>query len=128
MTESRKETGKKSTEDLADRIRRCRRALGVTKAKLAASAELPRAPVSRYESKQTKNMSFRILKKLTHAFGVSADYLVGRREDEVYFQNPRLQKLIKNMRDLEREDLQCLHKMYLFLLENHRLMSEKPKS
>lgn len=61
-----------------------------------------------------------MLKKLTHALGVSADYLAGRREDEVYFRSPRLQKLIKNMRDLERKDLECLHKMYLFLLENHQ--------
>jgi hypothetical protein len=29
------------------------------------------------------------------------------------------------MRELEREDLRCLHKMYLFLLENHRLVLEK---
>ncbi len=109
-----------SEKNLADRIRRCRRSLGITKAQLASSAELSRAPVSRYEGKQSKDMSIKTLKKLTHALGVSADYLAGRREDEVYFRNPRLQKLIKNMRDLERKDLQYLHKMYLFLLENHK--------
>jgi len=109
-----------SEKNLADRIKRCRRALGMTKAQLASHAELPRAPISRYEGKQTKDMSVKSLKKLTQALGVSADYLAGRGEEEVYFQNPRLQRLIKNMRNLERKDLQCLHKMYLFLLENHR--------
>jgi len=125
---SEKEAGKESTKNLADRLRRCRHALGMTKAQLASSAELPRAPMTRYEGKQDKGMSAKTLKKLIYALGVSADYLAGRREEEVYFRNPRLQKLIKNMRDLERKDLQCLHKMYLFLLENHRLLPKKHNS
>ncbi len=127
MTVSEKEMEKEPPKNLGDRIRRCRRSLGMTKAQLALSAELPRAPVSRYEGKKTKDMSVKTLKKLTHALGVSADYLAGRREDKVYFKNPHLQKLIKNMRDLELKDLQCLHKMYLFILENHQSLPEKSK-
>jgi transcriptional regulator with XRE-family HTH domain len=100
----------------------------MTKAQLASSAELPRAPMTRYEGKQNKDMSAKTVKKLAYALGVSADYLAGRREDQVYFKNPRLQKLIKNMRDLERKDLQCLHKMYLFILENHQPQSKKSTS
>jgi len=127
VSESKKEMEKEPAKNLGDRIQRCRRSLGMTKAQLASSAELARAPVSRYEAKQTEDMSVKTLKKMTHALGVSADYLAGRREDKVYFKNPRLQKLIKNMRDLERKDLQCLHKMYLFILENHHPLSEKSK-
>lgn len=81
MSESEKKMEKEPAKNLAERIRRCRRSLGMTKAQLASSAELPRAPVSRYEGKQTKDMSVKTLKKLTHALGVSADYLAGRRED-----------------------------------------------
>ena len=120
MTGSVKKAGNESTKPLADRIQRCRRALGMTKAQLALSASLPRAPVSRYERKQTKNMSVRILKELTNALGVSADYLAGRREDEAYFQNPRLRKLMKRMRTLEPNDLEWMHELYLFLLEKPR--------
>lgn len=127
MIASEKGTEKGPPKNLGDRIRRCRRSLGMTKAQLASSAELPRAPLSRYEGRKTKDMSVKTLKKLTHALGVSADYLAGRREDKVYFKNPRLQKLIKNMKYLEQKDLQCLHKMYLFLLENHHPLSEKSK-
>lgn len=128
MIESEKEVGEGSEKNLAERIQRCRRSLGMTKAQLASSAELSRAPVSRYESKQTKDVSVKTLKKLTRALGVSADYLAGCCEEEAYFRNPHLRKLMKNMRELERKDLQCLHKMYLFLLENHRFSSEKSKS
>ncbi len=127
MSTFEKEVRKEAGKNLADRIKRCRRALGMTKAQLASNAELARAPVSRYEGKQTEDMSVKTLKKLTHALGVSADYLAGRREDKVYFKNPRLQKLIKNMKDLDRKDLQCLHKMYLFLLENYHSLAEKSK-
>ena len=120
MTGSAKKAGNESQETLADRVQRSRRALGMTKAKLALSAKLPRAPVSRYERKRSKDMSVRILKKLSNALGVSADYLAGRREDEAYFRNPRLQKLIKSMKELKENDLQWLHELYLFLLEKHR--------
>lgn len=115
-----KKAGNKSTGTLADRVGRCRRALGMTKAQLAKSAGLPRAPVTRYEGKQTKDMSVRILKKLAAALGVSADYLAGRHEDEAYFRNPRLQKLMKRMRTLKPDDLKCMHELYLFILEKHR--------
>ena len=120
MTESVKKVENKSKETLADRVQRCRNAMGMTKSQLASSAKLPRAPVSRYEGKQTKDMSVRTLKKLTSALGVSADYLAGRREDEAYFRNPRLQKLIKSMKELKEDDLQCMHELYLFLLQKHR--------
>ena len=115
-----KKTGKKSVTTLADRVKRCRRALGVSKAQLALSAGLPRAPVSRYEQSRSKGMSLKILKKLSSALGVSADYLVGRAEDEAYFRNPHLQKLIKRIKELETDDLQWLHELYLFLLEKRR--------
>ena len=120
MTRSIKKTGNKSQETLADRVQRSRRALGMTKAELASSAKLPRAPISRYEKKQTKDMSLRILKKLANALGVSADYLAGHREDEAYFRNPRLQKLIKSLKELKEDDLEWMHELYLFLLEKRR--------
>ena len=120
MARSVKKAGNEAQETLADRVQRSRRALGMTRAQLASSAKLPRAPVSRYENKQTKDMSVRILGKLANALGVSADYLAGRREDEAYFRNPRLQRLIKSMKGLKEDDLQCMHELYLFLLEKHR--------
>ena len=120
MNESFKKTENKSQGTLADRVQRSRCALGMTKAQLASSAGLPRAPMTRFEKKQNKDMSVDTLKKLTDALGVSADYLAGRREEEAYFRNPRLQKLIKNMKLLKTDDLQCIHELYLFLLEKHR--------
>ena len=120
MNESFKKTGSEPQKTLADRVQRCRRALNMTKAQLASSAGLPRAPMTRFEKKQNQDMSADTLKKLTHALGVSADYLAGRREEEAYFRNPQLQKLIKNMKRLKAEDLQCIHELYLFLLEKHR--------
>ena len=92
----------------------------MTKAQLASNAKLPRAPVSRYEKGRTKVMSVRTLKKLARALGVSADYLAGRREDEAYFRNPRLQKLIKSLKELKEDDLQWVHELYFFFLENRR--------
>ena len=119
MNESFKKTENEQQGTLADRVQRCRHALKMTKAQLASSAGLPRAPMTRFENKQNKDMSMDTLKKLTNALGVSADYLAGRGE-EAYFRNPQLQKLIKNIKQLKAEDLQCIHELYLFLLENHR--------
>ena len=120
MNESFKKRGDELRGTLAGRVQRCRHALGMTKAQLASSAGLPRAPMTRYEKKQNKDMSMDTLKKLTDALGVSADYLAGRRKEEAYFRNPRLQKLIKSMKQLKADDLQCIHEFYLFFLEKHR--------
>lgn len=92
----------------------------MTKARLAADAKLARAPISRYERKQTKNLSARSLAKLSQALGVSADYLAGRSDDEAFFLNPHLRKLMKDLSCLEPRCLKCLHQLYLFLLDKQR--------
>ncbi|MGH7890049.1 MAG: helix-turn-helix domain-containing protein [Thermodesulfobacteriota bacterium] len=62
----------------ASRIRERRKALGITKAKLAKLAGLTRPSITRYEKGLTKNPNAHSLERLADVLGVTADYLLGR--------------------------------------------------
>lgn len=63
---------------VADRIKRRRNALGISKAELARRSGLPRATITHIEQRRSNGLSTITLVKIADALNASTDYLLGR--------------------------------------------------
>ncbi len=70
---------------VAERIGRCRKALGMSKANLAKQAGLPRATITHIEQRRSNGLSTITLVKIADALNVSADFLLGRNSRKFRF-------------------------------------------
>lgn len=67
---------------VSTRVRKCREALGLSKAELARLAGFPRATITHVEQRNSDGLSAKTLSKLADALDVSADYLLGRSKNK----------------------------------------------
>lgn len=63
---------------VAQRIAKCRRMRGMSKADLAKRACLPRATITHIEQRRSNGLSTITLVKIADALNVSTDFLLGR--------------------------------------------------
>ena len=109
---------------IGDRIKRCRQALGMSKAELALKAGLPRAPITRYEEGGAEP-TIEALKKLMGALGVSADYLLGRADYNKLFKNPQLHKLVQDIKKMSNHDKRLICEIYQLLIAVRKIQFKK---
>lgn len=111
--------------EINERIRKRRKLLGLTLRQVADKMGVSESLISRYESKDVKNMGIDKLVPLAEILGVTPSYLMGW-EDEIeeseadhYYLNPETRKLAQEVyenpnlrilfdaaRDVEPEDIQ----------------------
>lgn len=101
---------KQVSSGIGSRIRRCRLALGMSKARLASKAGLSRPTITYYENRHA-TPSLRSLRKLADALGASVDYLVGIEEDLKDFGDFKIRLLFKNIDALNEREILLMEEM-----------------
>ena len=95
---------------IGNRIKRCRLALGMSKAKLASKAGLSRPTITYYENRNV-NPTLQSLRKLADALGVSVDYLVGLENDPKRPGDFKIRLLFKNINELNEREILLIEEM-----------------
>ncbi len=95
---------------IGDRIKRCRLALGMSKAKLASKAGLTRPTITYYENRNV-TPTLQSLRKLADALGVTVDYLVGIEKDPKDSGDFKIQLLFKNINELSEREILLMEEM-----------------
>lgn len=95
---------------IGERIKRCRLALGMSKARLAAKAGLSRPTITYYENRHTAP-TLRSLRKLADALGVTVDYLVGIEKDPKDSSDLKIRLLFKNIDELNAREILLMEEM-----------------
>ncbi len=95
---------------IGSRIRRCRLALGISKARLASKAGLTRPTITYYENRNV-SPTLRSLKKLADALGVSVDYLVGLEKDPKHSGDFKIRLLFKDINELNEREILLMEEM-----------------
>lgn len=92
------------------RIKRCRLALGLSKARLASKAGLSRPTITYYENRHA-TPTLRSLRKLADALGVTVDYLVGIEKDPKDSGDLKMRLLFKNIDELNEREILLMEEM-----------------
>ncbi len=95
---------------IGNRIKRCRLALGMSKAKLASKAGLSRPAITYYENRNV-TPTLQSLRKLADALGVSVDYLVGLENDPKRPGGLKIRLLFKNINGLNEREILLMEEM-----------------
>ena len=102
---------KRVISGIGGRIKRCRLALGMSKARLASKAGLSRPTITYYENHQT-TPTLQSLRKLANALGVTVDYLVGIEKDPKDSGDLKIRLLFKNIGELNEQEILLMEEMY----------------
>lgn len=113
--------GRAVISQIGERIKRCRLALGMTKAQLALKAGLTRPVITYYENRNTKP-TLQSLRKLSDVLGVSVDYLIGLEKDphKDHPEDLKIQLLFKNIEELDEREIVLMENMCDRLYEKSR--------
>lgn len=95
---------KRVVSGLGGRIKRCRLALGMSKAQLASKAGLTRPTITYYENRGV-SPTLQSLRKLADALGVTVDYLVGIEKDPKDSGDLKIRLLFKNIDELSEREI-----------------------
>lgn len=95
---------------IGNRIKRCRLALGMSKARLASKAGLSRPAITYYENRRV-TPTLKSLRKLADALGVTIDYLVGIEKDPGDSGDFKIQLLFKNINELNEREILLMEEM-----------------
>ncbi len=101
---------KRIISGIGSRIKRCRLALGMSKAKLALKAGLTRPTITYYENRNV-SPTLQSLRKLADALGVSVDYLVGLEKDPKHSGDFKMRLLFKNINELNEREILLMEEM-----------------
>lgn len=103
---------------IGDRIKRCRMALGISKAHLARKAGLTRPTITYYENRDAEP-TLTSLRKLADALGVSVDYLIGLEKGPEDPGDFKIQLLFQNVDKLDEQEILLMEKMCDRILEKN---------
>lgn len=101
---------KQVVSGVGERIKRCRLALGISKAQLASKAGLTRPAITYYENRNTIP-TLQSLRKLADALGVSVDYLVGLEKDPKHPGDLKVRLLFKDIDELNEREILLMEEM-----------------
>ncbi len=101
---------KRIISGIGGRIKRCRLALGMSKARLALKAGLSRPTITYYENRHV-TPSLQSLRKLADALGVTVDYLVGIEKDPKDSSDLKIRLLFKNIDELSEREILLMEEM-----------------
>ncbi len=95
---------------IGGRIKRCRLALGMSKARLASKAGLSRPTITYYENRHA-TPTLQSLRKLADALGVTVDYLAGIEKEPKNSADLKIRLLFKNINELNEREILLMEEM-----------------